>query len=178
MHTLAIMAVVPSMERNQLRRRESDVTPSRMELEQLCNEALDSLHRILVALIEAVETRDLVHPSEESHVRFLAQLMFEFFNEDLASHLLRKDAGWSTIHRFFSHCKKAHPRWASKDTFYKRMNTCLPYLLSETIIEQRPARKRLGISRARFEFRINADHPYAKGLMNTAHNAFEDLSRH
>jgi hypothetical protein len=130
------------------------------ELDELRKETTRSLDRILAALIQAIHALPLPVPptTEATHMSFFRQLMAEVYRTDLLSHVPLQDAGWGTINRFCRYCREAHPSWASKDTFYSRLKTCLPYLLSERIVHRRPVKRRLGMGRARYEYRINPDH--------------------
>lgn len=134
--------------------------PGERELEKLRMDATSSFDRILAALIAVVQVASPLPKMESDHVSFVSRLMAEVFNDDVKSH--KKDPGWRTINGFYVYCHDVYPNWASKDTFYKRMNECLLYLLSEGIVERRNARRRHGIGRAEFEYRISPDNAQTK----------------
>jgi len=137
------------------------------ELERLRKEAIASFDRMLAALIEAIQLPLAGPASETTYSSFFARLMLEIFQNDIRLPLSSEDAGWGTINRFYSHCKKMYPGWASKQTFYHRMNESLYYLLEHGIAQERPIMKRLGMGRAEYEYRVNPNHPDIKNLASS-----------
>jgi len=137
------------------------------ELERLRKEAIASFDRMLAALIEAIQLPLASPVSETTHSSFFARLMLEVFKNDLRLPLSAEYAGWGTINRFYSHCKKMYPRWASKQTFYHRMNESLYHLLEHGIVQKRPIKRRLGMGRGEYEYRVNPNHPDIKNLASS-----------
>jgi hypothetical protein len=134
------------------------------ELEQLRKETIASFDRMLTALILAVKIPQVVPAQETAHGDFFIRLMTDVFENDERLHVRSEGMGWKTINGFHRHCNTVQPGWASRQTFYDRMNACLQYLLAQGIIEKRPAPKRHGKGRAEYEYRINPDHPYVRSL--------------
>ena len=139
----------------------------REDLERLRRDAIVSLDRVLAEIIQAIQLPPVRPAPESSHSSFFARLMFEVFKNDLRLLLSSEYAGWGTINRFYSHCKKVYPRWASKQTFYHRMNESLYHLLEHGIVQKRPIKRRLGMGRAEYEYRVNPNHPDIKNLASS-----------
>lgn len=151
-------------------RRSKDLEPTPQagkRLEQLKQEAICGLDRFLTAVVDSLQVPSVTSTPEREVVNFLKGLMIQVFENDLRFGVVQNNAGWGTIHRFWNHCNKMHPGWASKDTFYGRMSRCLPFMLSQEIVQQRAPRRRHGMGRAKKEFRIDPNHPDVKDAIPT-----------
>jgi len=140
------------------------------DLELLKKEAIRGLDRYFGALNDSIELRRPFHEDHSAKngtANFLKELMIQVLKVDIESGKPLSEAGWRTTHGFYRQCDVAHPGWASKDTFYNRMNSCLPYLLSEKIVDRRPVKPRHGVGRAEYEHRINPGHPSVRRVLQS-----------
>jgi hypothetical protein len=135
------------------------------ELKELKQRALRELDHFFSALIDSREVLHIIPEASTSTIDFLMNLMVEFFNSDCRLGMPPEGAGWGTINRFYRHCEDEHPHWASRQTFYNKMHRCLDYLLAQDMVFRRAPKKRRGISKADFEYRINPANPYVQRLI-------------
>ena len=145
------------------------------QLNQLKSDAIVSLDRFLTAVVELLIRPPLAtvaQPAQKEALDFLKGLMIQVLGKDLHLQVPTQDAGWRTIHRFYEYCNRSYPRWASKQTFYHRMNASLTYLLMCNVAEKRPINRHLRKGRAKYEFRVNPNHPDIKKTVENGRVGF------